>query len=685
MTSHVRLLRELARDCGVQLSYRDGLKQRRTASPEALEAVLSALGAPAGSATEAADTLRARREERLLRVAEPVTVARGDDDVRVIVRTDASYDGDVTARIAFEDGRETVLRAPAGSLPAVAKEDAGDRAFIDREFTVPHERAWGYHRAHVQADRSGDTLLIVAPEGMHDGPRAAGVFAPVYALRSDRDLGCGDLGSFRELIDWVASRRGSLVATLPLLSSFLGEPFDPSPYAPVSRLHWNELYLDVEAVPEFAASERAQAIVRDNARAIEQLRATEDVDYRGVYAIKREILEACLASLGDERRAEMDAFASDSLREYARFRAHAERTAAPWPYWGEGAPGDGGDAERFHVYAQWLMNGRLDQMGRAAEQAGVHVYFDLPLGVHPDGYDTWRFRDVFAFGVSGGAPPDSFFTRGQNWRFPPLHPERLRESGYAYPIASLRALLRHARILRVDHIMGLHRLFWVPQGMEATDGVYVRSNPDEWYAVLAVESHRAGAAIVGEDLGTVPREVRAAMARNNVLRSYVLQEEIPDAPARAPRPVPTRSLAGLNTHDMPTFAAFWTGADIDDNAALGLGSDEQAESDRAARRAKTKRLEDALRARGVVDRGLIDAGAALDGSLALLARGSARMRVASIEDFWLETRRQNLPGTTADEQPNWRHKMRKSLREIRDDATVAARMDTLTAPRRGVT
>lgn len=679
MRSRDALLRELARDCGVQLTYRDGLRQRRTASPDAVAAVLDALGVPASSAAEAADALRARRAARWTRAIEPVAVVRHGQPATITVRGPAAHDGPLTFHLTAEDGSERTWTADA---TVIAKEDIDGRSFVEREAALPADLPVGYHRLRVE---SSEATLIVAPARMHDGPAAAGVFAPIYALRTDHDYGCGDLGGFAELIDMVAAHGGSLVATLPILSAFLDEPFDPSPYAPVSRLHWNELYLDLEAVPELAASDDARALVRNAGRRIKKLRATEDVDYRCVYAIKRRILESCAGALDLKRRRAMDRFVAGNplTREYARFRAEAERRAAPWSAWGPKTTlPAGGEAERFHLYAQWLMNEQLERAGRNADAAGVHLYFDLPLGVHPDGFDTWRFRDVFAFGVSGGAPPDSFFTLGQNWRFPPLHPERIRETGYAYVIESLRALLRHARILRIDHVMGLHRLFWVPDGFDASDGVYVRSNPDEWYAILAIESHRAGAAIVGEDLGTVPGEVRAAMARNNVLRSYVLQEELPDPPKPAPRPVPERALATLNTHDMPTFAAFWNGADIDHRVRLGLFDEAQAAKERTHRAKTTKRVAAALRQRKLIEpRGEVDASRALDGALRWLARGRARMRCVSLEDLWLEQRQQNVPGTTSDEQPNWRHKLPATIRELRDTPEVAGRITTLTEVR----
>ena len=251
------------------------------------------------------------------------------------------------------------------------------------------------------------------------------------------------------------------------------------------------------------------------------------------------------------------------MEDYARFRAAGERQHAPWPAWPaplrDGVIKEGDydeEAMRYHLYVQWLAHQQLQSLSQKAREKGVRLYFDLPLGVHPDGYDVWREPNLFVLGASAGAPPDAFFAKGQDWGLPPLHPERLREQGYRYYIACVRHLLQMAGILRIDHVMGFHRLFFVPRGMKANQGVYVRYRAEEFYALLALEAHHHQAIIVGEDLGTVPPEVRPAMERHGLHRTYVAQFSLTPDARQALLPPSSNMVASLNTHDTPTFAGF---------------------------------------------------------------------------------------------------------------------------------
>jgi 4-alpha-glucanotransferase len=309
------------------------------------------------------------------------------------------------------------------------------------------------------------------------------------------------------------------------------------------------------------------------------------------------------------------------------------------------------------------MEGQL-AAARDAVRPDADLYFDLPLGVNPAGYDVWRHREAFALGASAGAPPDSFFPTGQDWGLPPLHPDRIREQGYAYPIACIRTLTRHAGVLRVDHVMALHRLFWVPRGLDPEHGVYVRYRPDEQYAILSLEAHRTGTVVVGEDLGTVPSFVRRAMDRRGIYRSYVLQEELRTDREAALRPPPPSALASLNTHDMPTFVGFWNGSDIDDQLELGLINDEEHTRAHERRALLRKRLGKLLNARSNTDVATVR-----DGLLHRLAESAARYVLVTLEDLWLEDRPQNVPGTSS-ERPNWQRRSRRTLDDIVDGDDV---------------
>jgi 4-alpha-glucanotransferase len=596
---------------GVLRSYTDTGGRRRRASAHAVAAVLRALGhdvSESGAGAEAA--LRAARADDDERLAEPVVVAWGRSRARIGVRGR----GRVSWTLVREDGGEAAgaVAAPgAVELPA-----------------LPH----GYHRVHLDAGgRRQTTVVLQAPRRADPGPdRAWGVFLPLYALGGR--FGPGDLTGLRGLVAWTAGLGGCFAGSTPLNAAFLDEPFEPSPYLPVSRLHWNELYADPAAAPELAASPRARALLEAVRPGGGRL-----IDPRAAMAAKRAVLEALLDDLGGERRAAFEAHvaARPDLQAYAGFRARCDRERAGWRDWKEPAAPGPERAARYHAYAQWLCEEQL----AAAAAGGAGPYLDMPLGVHPGGYDTWRFRDAFVEDVSVGAPPDGFFQGGQDWGLAPLHPLALREQGHAYTIACVQTLCRHAAVARVDHVMGLHRMYWIPHGLPATEGVYVRYPFEELYAVLCIESRRHGTQLVGEDLGTVPGAVRRTMAAHGLLRTFALQTQL-DSGRDPFAQVPSEAMVGMNTHDMPTFAAFWE-------------LDEDADAHRAA-------LTAALARRGHT---VADGPEALTASLVELARSDARSVVVALEDMWWERDPQNVPGTTT-EHPNWRRRALHGLDDL---------------------
>jgi 4-alpha-glucanotransferase len=524
-------------------------------------------------------------------------------------------------------------------------------------------------------------VLVTASPGRAFLPRNGraagrwGVFAPLYALRRADDWGVGDFSSLGRLAEWVAGRRGGVVGTLPLLASFLDRPFEPSPYVPVSRLFWNELFLDVGRLPEFAACPEAQRLTAssDMRQELQALRSAPLVEYARAMALKRRALEALarwfFTSGSPERRAAYERFLGEheAAEDYARFRAACQRLGAPWTRWPEG-PRTGqlqeidGDPEivRYHLYVQWACDEQMRAAAQAARCGGVDLYLDLPLGVHPDGYDAWRHREVFAQGCCAGAPPDPVFASGQDWGFPPLHPERLREQRYAYYIACLRHHLRYGGMLRLDHVMSLHRLFWVPRGLGATHGVYVRYRHEQLYAILCLESLRHRAVIVGENLGTVPPQVHRALPRHGIQGMFVVEYELSTSRRRPLRRVPRDVVASLNTHDIPPFAAYWQGHDLGVRVRLGLLSREAARGEADVRQGIRDALVRLLRREGLLTDDATSPADVVRACLAHLGRSRARAVLVNLEDLWLEVQPQNIPGTSAGE-PNWRRKLRHDL------------------------
>jgi 4-alpha-glucanotransferase len=648
-----RDLRELAGLWGVQGSYRNVAGRLVRASPDVMLATLGAMGAPVRAAGDIPGAVRERKES-IRRLVEPVTVAW---DGRVSLSLLAGGGGKVSIELESEAGERRAWKLEA--MPS--RRSPGEAA----EVRLPESLPIGYHRAWVSvAGFGGETTIIAAPRLAPEGPRAWGVFLPLYALHTARSWGVGDTGDLGRLVQWASGLGAGVVGTTPLDAAFLDEPFEPGPYSPASRLFWNELFLDVESILP-AGARRTSAGSR---REIRSLRRGSLIDHRRAMALKRRAVEALLPEVlaVPSRTEAFRAFVESRprLRDYALFRATQETNRLPWPSWPprqrDGAIRDGQvaqEAYRYHLAAQWLIHEQLEGIHDDARRRGVALCLDLPLGCHPWGYDVWRERHRFALGAAAGAPPDAFFSGGQDWGFPPPHPDGIREDGYRYLRECLRHVLSRAGVLRVDHIMGFHRLFWIAEGLDPGQGVYVRYRPDEMYAVLLVEAHRAGARVVGEDLGTVPASVRRSMVRHGISRSFVLQTEINQGDGVGP---PPRGVAAsLNTHDMPTFATFRRGGDIDLRAERGWLDPALAPGEQQQRVDRLERLTASLRRSGYLTGGEGDIGAA---AMAAMAASDAGLVMVGLEDLWEETEPQNIPGTT--EEANWSRRTRYPLEEF---------------------
>lgn len=696
-------LERLAAAHGVQTRYRDAAGTLRTASPAALTATLRALGAPLDGESGVAEALRARQAERRRSVIDPVVVAWSGAPAPALLRLPAATTGLVELTVMAEGGETRRWRVETGALRVLAGLELDGERVTVRVLPLPQGMVEGYHRLLVAgAGWDAEARLIVAPPRAWSPPDATGgpawgVFLPLYALRTGRGWGVGDLSDLGRLALWAGGLGAGAVGTLPLTAAFLDRPFEPSPYAPASRLFWNELFLDVAALPGLATCDAAQAALGRAAfrRAGERLENARLVDYAAAARHKRQVVEPLARAhfaAAPDGGAELRAFlaANPAAADYARFRAAIERRGDSWPSWPaplrDGELGDGDYAPgpyHYHLYVQWQLRRQLETLARSTAARRVQLYLDLPLGVHHDSFDVWRERNSFALGASGGAPPDALFAGGQDWGFPPLHPERSRATGHRYFIAAVRNYMRHAHILRVDHVMGLHRLYWVPAGFSAREGVYVRYPAPDLYAVLCLESHRNRCRLVGENLGTVPPHVNAALARRNFHPMYVAQFALTGratAPLEAP---PPGSLASMNTHDTPTFAGFTKGTDLAELVDLGLLDGEAASARAAGRRQALAALAAYCRRRGWVPQRRPAPPVLLAGALRLLARSRAALVLINLEDLWGATGPQNVPGTWS-ERPNWRRRARLSLGEFGTLPQIVATLTTIDRLRRRV-
>lgn len=678
---------DLAASAGILPRYLDDRGNEVAVAVDDLVATLELLGVDLrGGPVVAAGRLE---EARRARVVEPVVVAWDGRLPDVEVRAPAGRPTEVAVELADGTRREH----PAGRAGATAP-------------PLP----LGAHRLVVEgSDWRGEATVLAAPRiawtPRPGRERRWGVFLPLYALRTERSRrnGIADVADLGALFDWLDRRGGDAVVSLPLLAAQLDgdadAPGEHSPYSPLSRRVWNELYADLDDLPGASGSASAPASPtgggpgRSGDAPPPGLGADRLVDYAALWAWKQPRLEAAARAFfaaggadDPEYRAFVERF--PVVARYARFRAVAARHGRNWRRWPEhlrrpGAAarelpaGDGDpDEERFHLYGQWVMERQLGALGERVERRGQLLALDLPIGAHHDGFDVWDEQDSFVGEASVGAPADFYFPLGQDWGFPPLHPERSRETGHRYVRACLEHHLRHAGLLRVDHVLGLQRLFWLRRGEVAARGAYVRYPRDELFACLTLAAAERGAMVVGENLGTVPVELDEALARHRVLGTYVLQfawEGLLDGRFRLPD---AGEVATFGTHDMATFAAIWTGADLADRRTLGLLDDEGL--------VREVRRRAALRPAVTTWLGLgRDARAAevLQGTTRALAESPSPMVVVNVEDCWLEAQPQNVPGTTDVRHPNWRLTAAVPLEDWDDRPDVVAVVDTLAAAR----
>jgi 4-alpha-glucanotransferase len=638
-------LNELAAAYGVETSYTDWRRRPADVPPDTIRAVLTALGADVSSAGAVRAELERLRHERETRLLPPVLVAYAGEDLPAAAGAEL--------RIELAGGGEIALIA------------AGEHG----TYRLPADVPLGDHTVHARrGDRTESAPLLLVPSRAPDpGRRAWGFMAQLYSVRSRGSWGLGDLADLRALASWSGEDLGAgFVLVNPLHAGEPSPPMRPSPYLPMSRRFTSPLYLRPQDVPEYAAAgPEVRRQVDELAGPVRRRDHTlDELDRDAVWAAKGAALEL----LYDQprtpgRTAAYEAFREregDALTTFATWCALAEVHGADWRSWPDALRDPSSAAvaaERdrlaprvgFHAWLQSLLDEQLGMVQAAARTAGmpIGVIHDLAVGVDPGGADAWAHQELFAQGITVGAPPDAFNQVGQDWGQPPWHPQRLAASGYAPYRAMLRHVLRHAGGLRLDHAMQVFRLWWVPEGASAAEGTYVAYPHDEMLGVLLHEAHRAGAVVVGEDLGTVEDYMREVFADRGVFGTSMAWFERDSGGAPLPPPKWRElCLATVGTHDMPPIEGFLNGDHIALRERLGLltrpAAEEYAELERWLREWR-----DLLTSIGLDPS---DMTAALH---AFLARTPSRLVGVSLADAVGERRTQNQPGTT-DEYPNWR-------------------------------
>ncbi|MFE2754215.1 4-alpha-glucanotransferase [Actinosynnema sp. NPDC059335] len=599
---------------------------------------------------------------------------RADVDPDVVVAVLAQLDVDASTP-------EAVRRALAAPKPPprtiVLREgdvldDPGPDRVVELEdggrVGLPAALPLGYHRL-------GGRTVIVAPRRLAPVPRSWGWMLQLYAMRSAESWGMGDYGDLATLARRSAAELGAGVLLVnPVQAISPTTPVERSPYSPSSRRFANPLYLRISDIPAYRDADEATRAAVD---ALRPPGDTELIDYDAVWRAKAQALELLWRHVGHREP-------EGELRDFARFCALAERHGPDWREWppeqrdpATATP----DPERvaFHAWLQELCEQQLAAARRAARDAGmpVGIVHDLPVGVHPGGADTWAVRDAFAADVTVGAPPDAFSRLGQDWRLPPWRPDRLAEQGYEPFRAVVRSVLRHADGIRIDHVAGLWRLWWIPPGEPPKRGTYVHYDSEAMLAVLALEAHRAGAVVVGEDLGTVEPKVTEALHEHGMLSSAVLwfqrEYDLPDHPLIPPEKWTASAMASISTHDLPTVAGFLAAEHVRVRAELGL-FDGPADGEYGAAERERGELLELLKQEGLAADDVVTA------FHALLAKARSALVLTSPQDALGELRQPNLPGTT-DQYPNWRIPLPVPLADLFAEPGVRAVAAALAAGR----
>jgi 4-alpha-glucanotransferase len=637
---------ELAAAHGVATSYRDGERRPVDVDADVVVRVLGLLDVDAGS-TEARRAALATARERAAADRLPGTIATRTDRARPLPTPGTLVD--------VRGTRREVVELPAGLAP-------------------------GWYRLEIPGQ---DVTVVVAPAALPHPSRGWGWMLQLYALCSAGSWGIGDLGDLRAFTTWTGTEHGASAVLLnPLHAITPVPPVQPSPYTPSSRRFSTPLAL---RITDLGAYDRADGPTRAEVDALRPEIAGGRIEHDRVWAAKRAALELLWHSEG---RPEPQGVGQD-LEEFATYCALAERYGARWSRWPEGlrrpnapevavARAELAPRVAFHTWVQLQVQEQLGAVRDAARAAGVRVVHDLAVGCDPEGADGWSMQDVLAQGVRVGAPPDAFSQQGQDWGLPPWRPDRLDATGYAAYRDLLRALLSQADGLRIDHVAGLWRLWWVPPGDTPDRGTYVHYDADVMLAALTLEAHRAGALVIGEDLGTVEPEVTDGLAQRHVLGSSVLwfarDLDAPGQPLLPPERWPEESVATVSTHDLPTATGFLRGEHVRVRAELGLLDDVRAEAARAKR--ERQELIDLLREQGLVEGAEPGEDQLVVALHTLLARSRSRLVLASPYDVLGDVRQPNLPGTV-DEYPNWRLPLPVALEELHDDPRVRAVVDQL--------
>jgi 4-alpha-glucanotransferase len=727
------LLDELSKICGIVPEYCDTFGNCHPASADTKKAVLGAMGLSTATVEELRSSIAKKQNREWTLFVEPTLVILQTEQplalsMHVPVREGDEEKISIQLALTDESGHKDLFAFTLETADIIERRVIDEIPHLKIRINLGIAKETGYYdlnSVYKSTDFAieGYTRLIITPEACympeHMGPIPAeipgqpdvqvktktwGLCLNLYALASGRNWGIGDFTDLREIGEWAAGLGCGFIGINPLHSIPNRPPAGISPYSPLSRLYKNHVYLDVESIPETISSDEAQALIKgaDFQKTIEELRVSRTVDYEKIADIKERALQHAFDHFYDNhllkdtpRAAGFKLYMAaegELLEDYALFSAVQQRMKelekpANWRDWpAEFHDKNSGQVQEFkkthekamlcHKYLQWIIDGQHEEVCRRFSRAGMPIglYQDLAVGSSDGGFDAWTARGLIAQGIDVGAPPDDFNPSGQNWGFPPMMPEQMKASGYAFLIRTIRKNMRHAGALRIDHALGMFRLFWIPRGVSAVEGAYVVYPSEDILRIIALESVRNKTIVIAEDLGTVGEDVRETLVRCRML-SYKLiyfERNYPDPSFKIPSRYTDLALCAVTTHDLPTLCGYLAGRDMEAKTRLALYPNEEM---------MLKQISERLRDKGLLFEALKKEGLLPDNfganpetmeemfptfCLAVyeyLARTPCRLLAVNLDDIIGTMDQQNMPGTI-DSYPNWIQKTPVSLEKI---------------------
>ena len=715
--SYEQALDRTARQWGIESEFWDTWGRRHATPPEIERAILAALGVCADTKEgldQAAEGRLIREWERLLPPVFVCGESAWSKGFPLSVPAPLA-DAEAALNIRWEGGGVERRKLRLAELATSGRAELGGSSYVRKQVPLPAAAPLGYHDVEISIPtpkgvRREFMRLILCPDraytppAIREGRRTAGMAIALYGLRSQRNWGCGDLTDLEEFADWAVDELGiTFIGLNPLHAIPNRQPFNTSPYLPVSSYFKNAIYLDLDRIPEFRESGRARAWFGrpEVAAEISAVRQSPLVEYERVWALKLHALKLAFATF--LRRPRERAFGEYVEREGALLDRFATWCALDecihrsdpgiwvWQDWPEeyrdpesAAVGEFGKKHwrrvLFYKWVQWQVDRQLARVQEHVRGRGLSIglFHDVALATDRCGADLWGWRPFYVAGCRVGAPPDGFSPHGQDWSFPPPSSERYRDAGYRLFTEAIRKNCRHGGALRIDHVMRFFRLYWIPETMDPAYGAYVRDRWHDLLHILALESVREKVMVVGEDLGTVTDEIRHALDRFGFYGYRVpFFEKDARGEFRPPGQYTAHAMVTSSTHDLPTLAGFWTGRDIEARRKAGLCDGGRYRDLLAERAAEKQKLLNALFAEGLLP-GWVprEAGQIPDFTPELhnalvgwLARASSRLMAISVEDLFKEAEQQNLPATTS-EHPNWRRKVRYTVEALRAGAAA---------------